>query len=494
MHFGITDVPVLLVLVVMRLQLCSCMKYTCTLGPNGLCMFQGVLIESAEQAQDVQLEAPGSGEVTRVKFHDSNMYVLPTRLYTAFHQLQELRVWWVHLHSIHIDARLLTLDAVKNHISTITTDGDVVPALRKLELNQNRLRNIDNISQFENLEVLELAKNDLRTLDLCVFGRMQKLRLLDLSSNNLALVRSSLPASDKLPALTALYLNDNRLTYLDLGVLRTFPALEKVYLANNALVYVDYDQLPAALPRMRIFHLHTNDWHCEALVDLVAHLRKAGVQDFKTFSAFNCKDRSVEGICCTENRPFALVRKSSRYLAHYATELNGHTRHLMRELQHTRHELSRLSASDNFTQTALQNLGDEVEDLRNQLTDVLVSAGNDQPPPPATVAPPAGGAARESARPGKQGRPGGSLDPERLAAEVAKMRREVQKVTGDNQTLRQQLRQYDKLKQELDTLRTDTDETKLTLQLIKEENALLKQELQQLHQKFQQLFTRAPAV
>uniref|UniRef100_A0A182Y0W8 Leucine rich immune protein (Short) n=1 Tax=Anopheles stephensi TaxID=30069 RepID=A0A182Y0W8_ANOST len=478
MHFGLADASVWLMLIAVRLQLCTCSKYTCTISSDGFCIFQGVHIESPEQAANVQLEPPAgaAADVTRVKFRDSSMFMLPAGLYSAFRQLQELRVWWMHLHSIHIDPRLLSLDAEKNRISSITTDPGTVPLLRKLELNQNRLRNIDNISVFENLEILELAHNDLRTLDLCVFQRMSKLRLLDLSSNNLALVRSSI-GPEKLTSLTVLYLNDNRLTYLDLSVLRSFPALEKVHLANNALVYVDHDSLPTMLPRLRVFHLQSNDWHCEALTELVGQLRKTGVQDFKTFSAFTCKERMVEGVCCTENKPFSLVRKSNQYLANYATELNGHTRHLMRELQHTRHEVARLIANDNYTQVSLQNIGDEVEELRNQLTDALAA------PDPVTGRP---------VKPTTASRPpaGGSVNPERLVAEVAKLRRDFQKMAGENQTLRQQLRQYDKLRQELEALRTDTTETKLSFQLVKEENALLRQDLRQLEQKLQQLFSR----
>uniref|UniRef100_A0A182NM77 Uncharacterized protein n=1 Tax=Anopheles dirus TaxID=7168 RepID=A0A182NM77_9DIPT len=484
MHFGLADASVWLVLIAVRLQLCTCTKYTCTIGSDGFCIFQGVHIESAEQAQDVQLEPPAaSGDVTRVKFRDSSMFVLPPALYGAFRHLQELRVWWMHLHSIHIDPRLLSLDAEKNRISSITTDPGAVPALRKLELNQNRLRNIDNISVFENLELLELADNDLRTLDLCVFQRMSKLRMLDLSSNNLAVVRSSI-GPEKLASLTVLYLHDNRLTYLDLGVLRAFPALEKVHLSNNALVYVDHDALPTMLPRLRVFDVHNNDWHCEALGELFGQLRMTGVQDFKTYSTLNCKERVIEGVCCTENKPFALVRKSNQYLANYASELNGHTRHLMRELQHTRHELSRLAANDNYTQVSLQTLGDEVEDLRNQLTDALAA------PDPVTGRP-----VKPTPAPSSRGSPAtGTVSPDRLVAEVAKLRRDFQKMAGENQALRQQLRHYDKMRQELEALRTDTNETKLAFQLMKEENALLRQDLSQLEQKLQALFSRGPAI
>uniref|UniRef100_A0A182MVT5 Uncharacterized protein n=1 Tax=Anopheles culicifacies TaxID=139723 RepID=A0A182MVT5_9DIPT len=482
MHFGLADASVWLVLIAVRLQLCTCSKYTCTIGTDGFCIFQGVHIESPEQAANVQLEPPAGAavDVTRVKFRDSSMYMLPAGLYGAFRHLQELRVWWMHLHSIHIDPRLLSLDAEKNRISSISTEPGTVPLLRKLELNQNRLRNIDNISVFENLEVLELAHNDLRTLDLCVFQRMSKLRLLDLSSNNLALVRSSI-GTEKLTSLTVLYLNDNRLTYLDLSVLRSFPALEKVHLANNGLVYVDHDSLPTMLPRLRVFHLQSNDWHCEALTELIGQLRKTGVQDFKTFSAFTCKERTVEGVCCTENKPFALVRKSNQYLASYATELNGHTRHLMRELQHTRHEVARLIANDNYTQVSLQTIGDEVEELRNQLTDALAA------PEPATGRPVKPTTASRTS-------PDGSVPPERLVAEVAKLRRDFQKMAGENQALRAQLRQYDKLRQELEALRTDSNETKLAFQLMKEENALLRQDIRQLEQKLQQLFSRGATV
>ncbi|XP_053665734.1 uncharacterized protein LOC128714877 [Anopheles marshallii] len=479
MHFGLADASVWLVLIAVRLQLCNCSKYTCTIGTDGFCIFQGVHIESPEQAASVQLEPPAAptADVTRVKFRDSSMYMLPPGLYGAFRHLEELRVWWMHLHSIHIDPRLLTLDAEKNRISSITTDPGTVPLLQKLELNQNRLRNIDNISVFENLEVLQVAHNDLRTLDLCVFQRMAKLRLLDLSSNNLALVRSSI-GPEKLTSLTVLYLNDNRLTYLDLGVLRSFPALEKVNLANNALVYVDHDALPTMLPRLRVFYIQSNDWHCEGLTELVGQLRKTGAQDFKLFSAFICKERTVEGVCCTENKPFALVRKSNQYLASYTTELNGHTRHLMRELQHTRHEVARLIANDNYTQVSLQNIGDEVEELRNQLTEALAA------PDPVTGRPEKPTAATRTL-------PDGSVNPERLVSEVSKLRRGLQKMADEHKTLRQE---YDKLQKELEALRTDTNQTKLSFELMKEENALLRQNLRQLEQKLQQLFSRGANV
>ncbi|XP_049299856.1 uncharacterized protein LOC125772326 [Anopheles funestus] len=487
MHFGLADASVWLVLIAVRLQLCNCSKYTCTISSDGFCIFQGVHIESPEQAANVQLEPPAGAtvDVTRVKFRESSMYMLPPGMYGAFRNLQELRVWWMHLHSIHIDPRLLSLDAEKNRISSITTDPGTVPLLRKLELNLNRLRNIDNISVFENLEVLLLSHNDLRTLDLCVFQRMSKLRHLDLSSNNIALVRSSI-ATEKLTSLTVLYLNDNRLTYLDLSVLRSFPALEKVHLGNNALVYVDHVSQPTTLPRLRTFHVHGNDWHCEALTELIGQLKKTSVQEFKAYSELNCKERLIEGVCCTENKPFALLRKSNQHLASYATELNGHTRHLMRELQHTRHEVARLIANDNYTQVSLQNIGDEVEELRNQLTDALVA------PDPVTGRP---------VKPTTASRTlpdGSSINPERLVAEVAKLRLDFQKMANENQTLRQKLRQYDKLRQEVEVLRTDNNDAKLERQLMKEENALLRQDLHQLEQKLlelqKQLFSRGATV
>ncbi|XP_055533212.1 uncharacterized protein LOC129723191 [Wyeomyia smithii] len=438
-------------------------NYTCTVNPEGFCIFQGVRINSADEASDVQLIAPDY-ELTRIKFRESVMFVLPDNIYSTFPKLQELRVWWQNLHSIYIPPNLLHLDAERNRINTISFDTNSVPMLRKLELAHNRLKAIENISFFENLEILDLSHNDLRSIDLCLFQRMKNIRILDLSANNMAIVKNSMQA--KLESLTNLYLNDNRLSYLDINVLKQFPNLETLHLFNNGLMYMEFENMRTMFPRINIVHIYGNDWNCENLAEMIIFFKKINIKEYKLFNSLKCKERALDGICCSEGKALTILKKSNLYFSSYVNELNLHSQHIMQEMKQSKREIQKLIETENMTQASLRAFSDDMSAIRSRIENISMLAADNSTP-----------AVRQ--------RKHEKVD--KLVQEIYKIKQDYQSLSRENQQFRQQIESYEKMKLEMDSIRVYSEEMKVIIQQLKEENSNLKGDLYQLLQEFHEI-------
>lgn len=429
------------------------MNYTCSINPDGYCIFQGVRINSVEEASDVELLAP-SYDITRIKFRESAMFVLPHGIYETFPNMLELKVWWQSLHSIYIPPNLLHLDAERNRIQRISYDTNTVPMLKKLELGHNRLKTIENISYFENLEFLDLSHNDLRSLDLCLFQRMKHLRILDLSVNNMAIVKNSM--EQKLESLTVLYLNDNRLSYLDINVLRQFPNLETLHLFKNNLMYMEYENMRTMFPKINIVHIYDNDWNCENLAEMIIYFKKINIREYKLFSSMKCKERVIDGICCSEGKALTILKKSNLYFSNYVNELNFHSQHIMEEMKQSKREIQKLIEHENMTQASLQAFSADMDTIRNRIENITADTSS---------------AVSRNKKHEKV---------DKLAQEIYKIKQDHQSLTRENQAFKEQIERYDNMKTEMDSIRAYSEEMRNTIQELKEENNNLKSDLYQL--------------
>ncbi|XP_055624462.1 leucine-rich repeat-containing protein 49-like [Toxorhynchites rutilus septentrionalis] len=442
---------------------CGGVNYNCTLNPEGFCVFQGIRIGSADEANAVDFSAPGY-DMKKIKFRESTVIVLPDKFYSTFPQMQELRVWWQGLHSIYIPSNLLHLDAEKNRINTISFNMSAVPLLKKLELGHNRLKTIENISHFENLEILDLSHNDLRSIDLCLFQRMRKLRTLDLSVNNMAILKNSM--EEKLESLTVLYLNDNRLSYLDINVLKLFPNLETLHLFNNGLMYMEFENMRSMFHKINIVHIYGNDWNCENLAEMILYFNKTNIKDYKLYNALKCKERVINGICCSEGKALTILKKSNLYFSSYVNELNLHSQHIMQEMKQSKREIQKLIEHENMTQASLRAFSDDMSAIRSRIENITLQ-GMDNPTP--------------TSRQRKHEKV------DKLVQEIYKIKQDYQSLTRENQIFKQQIEGYEKMKSEMDSIRAYSEEMKIFIKQLKEENSLLKGELYQLHHDFNEL-------
>ncbi|XP_065089930.1 uncharacterized protein LOC135711118 [Ochlerotatus camptorhynchus] len=438
-------------------------NYTCSMSPEGYCIYQGVRINDLAEASNVELFAPRY-DVTRIKFRESAMFVLPEKFYSTFPNMLELKVWWQSLHSIYIPPNLLHLDAERNRIQTISFDTNTVPMLQKLELGHNRLKTIENISYFENLEFLDLAHNDLRSLDLCLFQRMKHLRTLDLSVNNMAIVKNSM--EHKLESLTVLYLNDNRLSYLDINVLRLFPNLETLHLFKNGLMYMEYENMRTMFPKINIVHIYDNDWHCENLAEMLIYFKKINIREYKLFNSLKCKERVIDGICCSEGKALTILKKSNLYFSNYVNELNLHSHHIMEEMKQSKREIQKLIEHENMTQASLQAFSADMNAIRDRIENITMLAAD---------------SSSAIARNKKHEKV------DKLVQEIYKIKQDHQSLTRENQAFKQQIEGYEQMKAEMGSIRTYSEEMTHIIQELKEENNHLKNELHQLLVEFHEL-------
>lgn len=328
--------------------------------------------------------------------------------------------------------------------------------LKKLELGHNRLKSIENISYFENLEFLDLSHNDIRSIDLVLFQRLKHLRVLDLAANNLAIVKNSM--EQKLESLAVLHLNDNRLSYLDINVLRQFPNLEKLDLFNNQLMYMEFENMRSMFPKLSIANIYGNDWNCENLAEMIIYFKKINILEYKLYSVLKCRERAVDGICCSEGKALTILKKSNQYFSNYVNELNLHSQHIMQEMKQSKQEIRKLIEHENMTQASLKAFSDDMSAIRTRIESIAaITDGNNG----SSNATPAGRHAKKHEKVDK------------LVQEILKIKQDHQSLARENQVFKQQIEGY--------------EEMKSIIQELKQENHNLRTKLAQLLDDFHEI-------
>ena len=114
-----------------------------------------------------------------------------------------------------------------------------------LDLHNNQLTSIPDLSKLVNLEYLYLYNNQLTSIpDL---SKLVNLQRLDLSNNEL----TSIPDLSKLVNLRELYLNNNKLT--ELPDLSKLVNLETLLLYNNKLTENEINKIIKMLPNCNVY-------------------------------------------------------------------------------------------------------------------------------------------------------------------------------------------------------------------------------------------------
>lgn len=176
-----------------------------------------------------------------------------------------------------------------------TEEGtDAEPSLSYVDLGDNHISNLTNITTFVNLETIYLYNNRIEAVELNVFRNMTKLKFLSLNYNQI----SKLSGDYFPPTLTYLGLYFNELKTLNYSALR-IPSLEILNLERNSLSTIDTSRLILGLPKLKMLRLHHNEFTHEELLDAIDVLKQHNISYRDVAEVVSCyyDAEEIEGVC-----------------------------------------------------------------------------------------------------------------------------------------------------------------------------------------------------
>uniref|UniRef100_A0A182MMC4 Leucine rich immune protein (Coil-less) n=1 Tax=Anopheles culicifacies TaxID=139723 RepID=A0A182MMC4_9DIPT len=285
-------------------------QFECTMekrDDENVCVYRNVVYRS--KMTDTTWKAP-AGKIQHVAFEDSSLETTPNELLNGFPDLRSLSVPNANLTSLIIPPGLERLYASNNRINRITvkqTRGNT--KLTELMLDSNNLADVSNLTQLENLEILNLSGNkelpNDGTIDLGLFSGMPKLRHLTLSDMGIFYLENEKHVS--LPQLELLDLSNNHLltSNFDVKVLAPLKSLQYLWLGYNQLKDLNVLQLTKGNPQLKQIYLEGNHFKCDQQRLILDHLHKTGIETPVTNKESRCLlgfDKN-DDMCCIPTMP-----------------------------------------------------------------------------------------------------------------------------------------------------------------------------------------------
>lgn len=195
----------------------------------------------------------GTTNLLELVLMDNDLAQSPNIYINEISNLENVDVSRTNISSIYIQFQMLKYRASGNLISQITLPADASSSnfkLLELDLSDNFILHLNNLTHFQKLEKLNLAFNGIENIAAEIFARLNKLKHLTLGGNNIKNINfgwSSLVYLDlsynnfdsfefeHLAAnLEEIHLEGNNLTSIDTGMRRMAPKLTRIGLNNNS--------------------------------------------------------------------------------------------------------------------------------------------------------------------------------------------------------------------------------------------------------------------
>lgn len=195
----------------------------------------------------------------------------------------------------YIGSRTKRILASDNRIAFIDSDDAPATNLEHVELANNRLPGMLNLTRFENLSYLNLKNNRIHDIGLNSFARMHRLEVLNLQNSGVSKIYFGLFSHKS--KLRVLDLSYNELGHIDFRMFVAMKSLIQLHLDGNNLNVMDATEVRRIFPALQQIGISRNDWSCHNLASIVKHLESNGIAINSIDSTKNTEN--IKGIPCS---------------------------------------------------------------------------------------------------------------------------------------------------------------------------------------------------
>lgn len=166
--------------------------------------------------------------------------------------------------------------------------------LEHIDLANNRLHSMKNLTHFERLRYLDVSNNHLHDIGLNSFARMHRLEVLNLRNSGLAHITFGLFSHKS--RLRTLDLSYNELGQCDFRMFVAMKSLVQLHLDGNNLTALDATEIRRIFPALAKIGISQNEWSCHNLASIIKHLESNGIALESADTAQNTEN--IKGIPC----------------------------------------------------------------------------------------------------------------------------------------------------------------------------------------------------
>lgn len=174
-----------------------------------------------------------------------------------------------------VGARTKRLLASDNRITSIDTRNGSVANLQYVDLANNRLDSIQNLTHFDGLTHLDVSLNRIVDIGLNTFANMTHIEYLNLRQSGFNRIYYG-SFSHKLQ-LKTLDVAFNGLQRIDFHMLVPMPSLRHLHVDGNNLTNIDVSEVRKLFPALKSIGVSMNDWYCGDLAVAIKYLESNGV-------------------------------------------------------------------------------------------------------------------------------------------------------------------------------------------------------------------------
>ncbi|XP_014868155.1 PREDICTED: leucine-rich repeats and immunoglobulin-like domains protein 1 [Poecilia mexicana] len=202
----------------------------------------------------------------------------------------------------HLGSTLQVLRLSRNRISQIPIRAFQLPRLTQLELNRNRILQIEGLTfqGLSSLEVLKLQRNSISKLTDGAFWNLSKMKVLHLEYNNLTEVNSG--SLYGLSSLTQLFLGNNSIARINPDGWKFCQRLRELNLSYNNLTRLDEGSL-AVLGDLHTLRLGRNS---------ISHINEGAFRGLKALRVLELDHNDISGTIEDTNGAFAGLDKLNK--------------------------------------------------------------------------------------------------------------------------------------------------------------------------------------